>query len=182
MTRHGIRFRFVSMTALIGVVALTGLASGETAARPRVASAVTGGPVITGVACTKGELLMVTGEGFTPGGQVDVEIAGQDDLSAPRQPVFGPNGSLDPAVRYRSSSAADLGDANASAFYSVRASQSIFGPNGSLDPALGYQLGGSFGLAVDHDCTETAVVRAYDHQLAAWSEQLPVLAGMQLDN
>jgi hypothetical protein len=175
MTRFFAHFRIVSMTALLSAVALTGLATGTAAAeRPLSgASAVTSGPIITGAACTSAELLMVTGEGFTPGGLVDVEITG----GRVSVPVFGPNGSVDPAWGYVP---ANLESATATEVYSVRASQSIFGPNGSMDPALGYEAGGYVGFAVRYDCTGPVMVRAYDHQLAAWSGQLPVLASGQV--
>jgi hypothetical protein len=177
MTRSRVRFQFVPI-ALWSIVALSGSAAGTAAADQPTAgiSAASPGPVITGAACTDGALL-VTGEGFTPGGHVDLEIAGSDDTLRASQPVFGPNGSMDPALGYQPGRPVDFENAEEAMIYPVRATWSTFGPNGSIDPANGYQPGGYFGVRIGYDCTETAVVRAYDRQLATWSDHLPVLAG-----
>ena len=179
MTRSHVRRQTVLLSALLSAVVLAGPSASavETAGSSEVTSAITADPVITGAACTGGELLMVTGEGFTPGGQVDVEIAGLGTALRPSQPVFGPNGSADPALGFHASGLADLGNSNAAMIRSVRASQSFFGPNGSTDPALGFQRGGFVGITLEHGCAADAMVQAYDRQLAVWSNQVLVELG-----
>ena len=139
MFRSQILRRLVLLSAVLSVVALAGFWASTVDA----ASAATAGPVLTGAACIAGTqgALMLTGEAFTPGGEVDLVLAGQ--------------GSDNPTV-----------------IRSVRASQSFFGPNGSLDPALGYQSGGFCGITLEHGCAAHATVRAFDRQLAVWSNRL----------
>ena len=139
MSRFQILRRLVLLSAVLSVVALAGPWTSAVDA----ASAATTGPVLTGAACIAGTqgALMVTGEAFTPGGEVDLVLAGE--------------GSDNPTV-----------------IHSVRASQSFFGPDGSLDPALGYQGGGLVGITLEHGCAADATVRAFDRQLAAWSNQV----------
>ena len=71
---------------------------------------VTPGPVLTGAACTgEGQgVLLVTGEQFTPGGEVAVVLfmPGKADPAVIRsirasQSIFGPNGSTDPALGFQ---------------------------------------------------------------------------------
>lgn len=100
---------------LIGVLSLAVLAAPtmDTMATTNplnVTSAVTPGPVLTGAACS-GEgrgVLMVVGEQFTPGGEVDVGLFVSGDahpavLRSIRasQPILGPNGSTDPALGFQ---------------------------------------------------------------------------------
>ncbi len=71
---------------------------------------VTPGPVLTGAACFgEGQgILMVTGEQFTPGGEVAVVLFMPDKADPAvirsiraNQSTFGPNGSTDPALGFR---------------------------------------------------------------------------------
>jgi hypothetical protein len=75
-----------------------------------VTSAVTDAPVLTGAACTgeRRSVLMVTGEQFTAGGQVDVMLfmPGNTHPSVIRslrasQSFVGTNGSTDPALGFQ---------------------------------------------------------------------------------
>ena len=74
-----------------------------------VTSAVTVGPVLTGAACSgEGQnVLMVAGERFTPGGEVDVIliVSGHAHPAVRRsirasQSILGANGSTDPALGF----------------------------------------------------------------------------------
>lgn len=100
---------------LFGVVSLAVLAASTmdaaaTANPLDVTSGVTDGPVLTGAACS-GEgrgVLIVTGEQFTPGGEVDVGLFVSRDahpavLRSIRasEPILGPNGSSDPALGFQ---------------------------------------------------------------------------------
>jgi hypothetical protein len=139
MTGSQVRRWLVLLSAVLSVVALAGPSTSTVDA----AGAITAGPVLTGAACLAGTqgALMVTGEAFTPGGEVDLVLAEQ-------------------------------GNDNPTVIRSVHASQSFFGPNGSLDPALGFQSGGLVGITLERGCAAQATIRAFDRQLAVWSNQM----------
>ena len=113
MSRAQIRGHVSRLLACLSLAFLAG-STAEAAATTNpldVMSAVTDGPVLTGAACT-GEgrgVLMVTGERFTPGGEVAVVLFMPDkaDPAAIRairasQSIFGPNSSTDPARGFQS--------------------------------------------------------------------------------
>lgn len=104
---------------------------------------------ITVSASTSPGSVVVTGEHFTPGGEVYVAIFDQwgTQLYEARWidasiPVYGPNGSQDPAHGY--SKGGDISQV-------FGAVETFYGPHGSQDPALGYCDGGDinqvFGAA-----------------------------------
>jgi hypothetical protein len=75
-----------------------------------VTSATTNSPVLTGAACSREGrgVLIVTGEQFTPGGEVEVGLFVSGDAHPAMhrsirasQPIFGANGSTDPALGFQ---------------------------------------------------------------------------------
>ena len=108
MSRSRVRCPFVLLLALLSLTALAGPTS-STAAPTNplgVTATVTAGPVLTGAACT-GETprtLLVTGEEFTPGSEVEVLLY-RPGIATPAVirslraslSLYGPNGSTDPA-------------------------------------------------------------------------------------
>jgi len=151
------------------VLAIAGLSvAGASADAP--APARTSGPVLTSVLASVAQpgSISVSGEGFTPGG--DVYVAIYDTWGAELHETrwttasvaaYGPNGSLDPALGYRAGGR--VGEAFAGlcgTAIMVRAfdrqaavwtnlldidaasiTSAFFGPNGSIDPAMGYRAG-----------------------------------------
>ena len=113
MARARIRSRVIRLLGLLCLALLAG-SPGEAAATTNPLDAVntvTPGPVLTGAACTgEGQgVLMVTGERFMPGGEVEVVLFLPDtaDPAVTRsirasQSIFGPNGSTDPARGFQS--------------------------------------------------------------------------------
>ena len=113
MCRAHIRSHVIRLLACLSLAFLAG-SPGEAAATTNpldAINAVTPGPVLTGAACTgEGQgVLMVTGEQFTPGCEVAVGLFMPDTadpavIRAIRasQPIFGPNGSTDPARGFQS--------------------------------------------------------------------------------
>ncbi len=108
MSRAHIRSHGIRLLAYLSLAFLAG-STVEAAATTNPLDAIntiTPGPVLTGAACTsEGHgVLMVTGEQFTPGGEVAVGLFMPDKpdpavIRAIRasQAIFGPNGSTDPA-------------------------------------------------------------------------------------
>jgi hypothetical protein len=108
MSRAHIRSHITRLLACLSLAFLAG-STVEAAATTNPLDAintVTPGPVLTGAACTsEGQgVLMVTGEQFTPGGEVAVVLflPGKADPAVIRsirasQSIFGPNGGTDPA-------------------------------------------------------------------------------------
>jgi hypothetical protein len=108
MSRSLVRCPFVLLLALLSLTAFAGPTS-STAAPTNplgVTATVTAGPVLTGAACT-GETprtLLVTGEEFTPGSEVEVLLY-RPGIATPAVirslraslSVYGRNGSTDPA-------------------------------------------------------------------------------------
>ena len=112
MSRARIRSHVIRLLVLLGLAYLAG-SSVEAVATTNPLDAVnsaTPGPVLTGAACAgegKG-VLMVTGEQFTPGGEVDVAVfVSGDDHPAVRRSIrashsiLGPNGGTDPARGFK---------------------------------------------------------------------------------
>ena len=108
MARARGRYPFVLLLAFLSLTALAGPTSSPAApTNPLgVTATVTAGPVLTGAACT-GEpprTLLVTGEEFTPGSEVEVLLY-RPGIATPAVirslraslSVYGPNGSIDPA-------------------------------------------------------------------------------------
>ena len=108
MSPAHLRCQFTRLLVLLSLAFLVGFPVGAAATtNPLDAiNTATPGPVLTGAACTgEGQgVLMVTGEQFTPGGEVAVVLFMPDkaDPAVIRsirasQSIFGPNGSTDPA-------------------------------------------------------------------------------------
>jgi hypothetical protein len=102
----------VLLLALLSLTALAGPTS-STAAPTNplgVTTTVTAGPVLTGAACTGGTpgTLLVTGEEFTPGSEVEVLLY-RPGIATPAViwslhaslSIYGPNGSTDPALGFQ---------------------------------------------------------------------------------
>ena len=132
------------------------------------APARTSGPVLTQVLASAAlpGTISVSGEGFSPGGEVYIAIYDtwgatlhETRWTTASTAVYGANGSLDPALGYRSPGrVSEAFTRVCGAAIMVRAfdqqaavwtnlldvdSASLapahFGPNGSLDPAMGYR-------------------------------------------
>src|SRR5215213_3882459 len=112
MARSRVRCPFVLLLALVGSAALVDApASAVAMSNPLdITTTVPDGPVLTGVACSGGVpgTLTVTGEHFTPGGEVDVLVyelgmTKPDAIHSVRAtlPQFGRNGSTDPASGFQ---------------------------------------------------------------------------------
>ena len=162
----------VLLLVLSGLAAFGGTA---TAAVPAVDQAGRVGrsrlvPILTGATAaiqTPG-MITVTGEGFTPGGEVDVVVYHQwgvtpDEIrsTTASRASYGPNGSHDPAIGFTRGGllseaferpcgatatvrAFDRETAAWSNWLNVDATAAVpvrYGPNGSADPALGFRPG-----------------------------------------
>lgn len=148
--------------------------------------------------------VIVTGHGFTPGGEVYIALYDQWGMQLHEtrwinasRTVYGPNGSRDPANGY---------DRGGTVNETFGASETVYGPNGSQDPANGYVrgtsdttiVGGSetvYGPNGSQDpatgfvqgepgreiagslCGTAVMVRTYDEQTATWSDMLDVDVG-----
>ena len=155
MARSRVCCPFVLLLALVSLAALADApASAVAISNPLdITTTVPEGPVLTGVACSGGvpETLTVSGDDFTPGGEVDVVVyeLGMTKPSAIHSiratlPLFGRNGSTDPA--------------------------SGFKPGGAVNAALGHHCGATLvvraydqeagswsdGLVVDLSCESAA--------------------------
>jgi hypothetical protein len=112
MARSRVRCPFVLLLALVGSAALADApASAVAMSNPLdITTTVPEGPVLTGVACS-GETpgtLTVTGEHFSPGGEVDVlvyalRMTKPEAIDSVRATLadFGRNGSTDPASGFK---------------------------------------------------------------------------------
>jgi hypothetical protein len=112
MSCSRIRCLFVLLLALLTLAAGGGSWARATATTNPldVITTVAARPVLTGVACTGGTpgILMVTGEGFTPGGNVEVLLF-EPGSARPvlirsvraSQSILGPNGTTDPALGFQ---------------------------------------------------------------------------------
>lgn len=131
--------------------------------------------------------VLVSGQGFTPGGSVYVGLYDQWSTSGTDHyetrwtiasaTVHGPNGSQDPALGYAE------GGTISELF---GASETVYGPNGSQDPATGYVEGtslidvgpyGAVDVVTSPRCDNSVMVRAYDASSAAWSNMLDLSVG-----
>ena len=155
MSRSRVRCPFVLLLALVSLAALADAPARAVAiTNPLdITTTIPEGPVLTSVACSGGVpgTLTVTGEHFTPGGEVDVVVyelgmTKPDVIQSIRAtpPLFGRNGSTDPA--------------------------SGFKPGGAFNAALGHHCGAtavvraydqeadswSDGLVVDLSCESAA--------------------------
>jgi hypothetical protein len=155
MARARVRCLFVLLLALVSAVTLADApASAVAMSNPLdITNTMPEGPVLTGVACSGGVpgTLTVTGEHFSPGGEVTVVVyvlrmTKPDAIHSVRAtlPLFGRNGSTDPANGFK--------------------------PGGGVNAALGYhceatavvraydQKAGSWsdGLVVDLSCESAA--------------------------
>jgi hypothetical protein len=142
-------------------------------------------------------LILVTGQDFTPGGRVFLDVYEDEGLhlietrwARASEEVFGLNGSRDPALGY-------VPGGEVVEMFAV--TEAVYGPNGSRDPAQGYRPGLIRGADVDAvatgpngsrdpaligvpgnngteeraiTCDPSFVVQALDEQAAAWSNVL----------
>ena len=155
MARSRVHCPFVLLLALVSLAALADAPARAVASTNPldITTTIPEGPVLTGVACSGGVpgTHTVTGEHFTPGGEVDVVVyelgmTKPDVIQSIRAtlPHFGRNGSTDPA--------------------------SGFKPGGAFNAALGHHCGAtavvraydqeagswSEGLVVDLSCESAA--------------------------
>jgi hypothetical protein len=112
MARTRGRYPFVLLLAFLSLAALASpSASAGAPINPLdVRTTVTAGPVLTGAACTDGApgTLLVTGEEFTPGSEVEVLLY-RPGIATPAVirslraslSVYGRNGSTDPALGFQ---------------------------------------------------------------------------------
>lgn len=141
-------------------------------------------------------LILVTGQDFTPGGRVVIDIYDAEGLQLigtrwahASEEIFGANGSRDPALGY-------LSGGTVSEVFAV--AETVFGPNGSRDPARGYVPGlgesGTGSVATGPNgsrdpaminvpsitdqeqsanvCASDVMIQALDEQAEAWSNML----------
>jgi hypothetical protein len=111
MSRARVRCPFTLLFVLfsVGFFAASAVGVGATTNPLDLTSIGIPPPVLTGTACsdTTPGILVVSGEQFTPGGEVDVVLAGpgstQPDLVRTvhaTMPFFGPGGTADPALGF----------------------------------------------------------------------------------
>ncbi len=112
--------------------------------------------------------LLVTGHGFSPGGEVYVALYDQWGMElfetrwvTASGVVYGPNGTQDLSTGFNQGGTInEIFDG----------SWAIYGPNGSRDPAMGHKE----GTAVGSICGATVMVRALDQVSDSWSNVLDV--------
>ena len=113
MSPAHLRSQFIQLLVLLSLAFLAGspVEAAKTTNPLDAMNTVTSGPVLTGAACTgEGQgVLIVTGEQFTPDGEVAVVLFMPDkaDPAVIRsihasQSIFGHNGSTDPARGFQS--------------------------------------------------------------------------------
>jgi hypothetical protein len=123
------------------------------------------------------DTVAVHGQGFTPGGLVQITIAGEDRSGLDRQvwtvaskEVFGPHSSMDPMSGYI---AAGMIDTSIAVEPDV-----VWGPHGSQDPARGFDdpAQGSSAHASVPLCFQDFTVQALDVHSGAQSSLVNVHA------
>ncbi len=166
------RFQFVLIVAILGltIVGSPNTYAGSTGSAS--ATHVDSKLLIDVVAIPQSPgSIVVSGQNFTPGGTVYIAMYDQWGMQLyptrwvfASTPVFGPNGSQDPAQGYvRGGSIREV----------FTDTPAIYGPNGSQDPANGYVAASSAGNL----CGATAMIRAFDRQTSVWSNLLDIDAG-----
>jgi len=171
MTCSAIRPRqFVLLVALLGLVIVGGATASAAHGQTGASGAASTGPNLTGVAAVAQDpgTFTVTGDAFTPGGEVYVALYDQwgatlhENRSTIAAPVVhGPNGSADPALGFRRGGALSetfgglCGTTPMVRAYDQQAELwsnwlnisvpeaglTVFGANGSRDPAIGFRPG-----------------------------------------
>jgi hypothetical protein len=146
-------------------------------------------------------LLVVAGDGFTPGGLVYIAVydrwgveVHEHGWAIASTAVFGPNGSADPALAnvpggtihelidlfpvtvYGENGSQDPARGYSAGSDPVQEPSATHGPNGSQDPALGYVPAGDQATS-GRVCERNLMVRAYDAEASAWSDLIDVTAG-----
>ena len=148
--------------------------------------------------------VIVTGHGFTPGGEVYIALYDQWGMQLHEtrwinasQTVYGPNGSQDPAAGFVEGGSANETFGTLETVYGpngsqdpangyirgtsdttiVGGSETVYGPNGSQDPATGFVPGKPGREIAGSLCGTTVMVRAYDQQTATWSNMLDADVG-----
>jgi hypothetical protein len=145
------------------------------------------------------EYLVLHGDGFTPGGLVQVTAGFCEDSGAERsfwvvasRGEYGPSSPSDPSRGYlaagtinevlnlqRTGSWGSNGSQDpANGYVPALEFQSdvVYGPNGSQDPAQGYFDSGHQLDITGHGCSDNLSVRAYDVSTAAWSDAVTIVA------
>ena len=162
----------VLLLVLSGLAAFGGTATAAVPAADQAGRTGRAGivPILTGAAATAQApgTVTVIGEGFTPGGAVDVVVydrwgAAPDEIrsATASRASYGPNGSQDPAIGFRrggilrealrhpcgATAMVRAFDREAAAWSNwldvdaPAAGPARYGPNGSADPALGFRPG-----------------------------------------
>ena len=145
------------------------------------------------------EYLVLHGDGFTPGGLVEVTAGFCNDSRAERSfwvvasnGEYGPDGSADPSRGYLPAGTVnEVLKLHQDGFWGANGSQDpangyvpalelqpgdVYGPNGSQDPAQGYADSGHQIDILGLGCSQNLSVRAYDASTAAWSNTVMVVA------
>ncbi len=158
------------LVGLTLVLLLSALIPGATG--PQTANASVATPTLQRVATIlPGGLVSIHGEGFSPGGMVQIVFVIQGDEASASSShwvianaaAYGPHGTQDPARGYvPAGSFTTIVDLDAPA---------IHGPNGSQDPAQGYRPATGGGNILN---AEDLRVRAFDHQTGYWSNLVAV--------
>jgi hypothetical protein len=141
-------------------------------------TSIAGDLAVAYVVSSPSTMVIVEGEGFSPGGVVYLAVYDRRGAEV-HEPVrtmasaadYGTNGSIDPGNGY--APAGSISEAF------VLFPATVFGPNGSQDPAQGYVRGADAGPALSSDdgpgCGRDLMVRAYDAQADAWSNAVDVV-------
>jgi hypothetical protein len=145
------------------------------------------------------EYLVLHGDGFTPGGLVQVTASFCQDASAERSfwvvasnGEYGPASPADPSRGYLAAGTVnEVLKLHQDGFWGANGSQDpangyvpalelqpedVYGPNGSQDPAQGYVDSGHQIDILELGCSQDLSVRAFDASTAAWSNTVMVVA------
>lgn len=153
---------------------------------PAVAHSTSAGPVLTVILATEApsNQLLVSGEGFTPGGLAYFELRDTRDgrvhhhfWAAIASTWIAANGSIDPSVH-------NLAPGVVSFMIPIVAS-TTYGPNGSQDPANGFDGDATSytppaatedGVTITRHlaCEGHLVARAYDRSAEMWTLEIGV--------
>jgi hypothetical protein len=148
--------------------------------------------------------ILVTGQDFTPGGQVYIVLHDQWGMElhetrwvSASVTTLGMNGSRDPALGYIRGGTIHETFGPSETVYGPNgsrdpalgyipgsgdtlltgATEAIFGPNGSRDPALGFVPGSPGREVVYRLCGTTMMARAFDAEADSWSNTVDIDPG-----
>lgn len=145
------------------------------------------------------DFLVLHGDGFTPGGLVEVTAGFCEDSRAERtfwvvasNGEYGPSSPADPSRGYLAAGTVnEVLKLHQDGFWGANGSQdpangyipalefqpeTVYGPNGSQDPAQGYADSGHQLDILGLGCSRNLSVRAFDASTAAWSNTMEVVA------